>query len=358
MSRGDGITRRRRKDNTIAYMARPCVKGKVQKARTFDTLREAREWKREVEKRPILTEETCASFAARWLDQYVIAKSGPTRGRHKSDRTLETYRANLRRFTMQFGDLKLGEVDRQMARRFALSHPAAAKVARALFADALDDGLVVGNPFQGLRLKASSRKDIRVLSETELHDLADRSLEVHGPEYGPTFRAMILFSAYSGLRLTEACNLKWSDVRFGEREVDVRVAKFDKPRTVLLLPEAAEALHSVPRRADTEYVFTSKRGQQLTQTSHYAIWNPVRGGTTAIDWHELRHFCAHHFYVTLGYSDELTAYQLGHSDAKLVRDLYGHGRQDALERLKARPPLRAVSEQPTSGTHKAAESAS
>lgn len=36
----------------------------------------------------------------------------------------------------------------------------------------------------------------------------------------------------------------------------------------------------------------------------------------------------------LGYSDELAAYQLGHEDAKLIRDLYGHGKADALERLK------------------------
>jgi hypothetical protein len=52
--------------------------------------------------------------------------------------------------------------------------------------------------------------------------------------------------------------------------------------------------------------------------------------------------------VHLGHSDELTAYQLGHSDAKLIRDLYGHGKADVLERLKrgVTPnvvPLRATS---------------
>ena len=53
-----------------------------------------------------------------------------------------------------------------------------------------------------------------------------------------------------------------------------------------------------------------------------------------LDWHSLRHFCGWHFYVNLDLGDELTAYQLGHADAKLVRDLYGHGKADALERLK------------------------
>jgi hypothetical protein len=63
-----------------------------------------------------------------------------------------------------------------------------------------------------------------------------------------------------------------------------------------------------------------------------------------LDWHSLRHFTGHHFYVTLGFSDELTAYQLGHEDAKLIRDLYGHGKADALERLKrgARAEVRPI----------------
>ena len=28
-----------------------------------------------------------------------------------------------------------------------------------------------------------------------------------------------------------------------------------------------------------------------------------------LDWHSLRHFCSWHFYVNLGFSDELDAYQ-------------------------------------------------
>ena len=46
----------------------------------------------------------------------------------------------------------------------------------------------------------------------------------------------------------------------------------------------------------------------------------------------MRHFCGWYFYVHVGFSDELTAYQLGHADAKLVRDLYGYGKAGALER--------------------------
>ena len=76
------------------------------------------------------------------------------------------------------------------------------------------------------------------------------------------------------------------------------------------------------------------------------------------DWHSLRHFTGHHFYVTLGFSDELSAHQLGHKDAKLIRDLYGHGQANALERLKrgARVQVRAVDTTPVS--HASGSSAS
>jgi len=171
-------------------------------------------------------------------------------------------------------------------------------------------------------------------------------------------RTMILFTGYVGPRLEEGCALEWQWIDFARSEVTFKVAKFDKPRTVLLLDEAADALRAMPRRTDPDgRVFRAKRGGPLNGgTSHFAIWNPIRAAFWAelpgqrrraivdLDWHSLRHFTGHHFYVTLGFPDELVAYQLGHSDAKLIRDLYGHGKADALERLKrgARVEVRPV----------------
>ena len=175
-------------------------------------------------------------------------------------------------------------------------------------------------------------------------------------------RAMILFTGYVGPRIEEGCALEWPWLDFARPEVSFRVAKFDKPRTVLLLHEGAGALRSMPRRTDEHpQVFRSKRGLPIARRSaHYSSWNPVRAAFWAtlseqrrreivdLDWHSLRHFCGWYFYVHLDFADELTAYQLGHADAKLVRELYGHGRADALERLKRGTraevlPIRATS---------------
>jgi integrase len=368
------IVRRVRRDGTVAYQVRVSVTGQRLHAETFDTHREAR--RREAElitrRRRSTTAETCDSFAERWPDDFPIVKSGPTRGRRKSERTTHTNRERLKPFVREFRGIRLADVDRLRAVRFAAQHPSAAAVARGMFQDAVDIGLIDTNPFTRLNLEEKrGRRDHAPLTIEELHRLADLSLAVHGPEYGPVMRGMILFTAYAGPRLEEGCALEWPWIDFARSEVTFKVAKFDKPRTVLLLDEAADALRGMPRPAQSDArVFRTKRGKPIRgRPAHYWSWNPVRAAFWAtlperrrdaivdLDWHSLRHFCGWYFYVHLGFSDELTAYQLGHADAKLVRDLYGHGRADALERLKrgARVQVRAIDATPL--PHAASEGA-
>jgi integrase len=340
-----GITRRLRKDGTVAWLARPAVGGKRYKGKTFSDLKDAKRWKarREVEiedELDLLSDETCDHFATRWPRDFPLVKSGPTRGRRKQGNTLQTYRNDLKPFIAAFRGVPLGGIARTTARQFALKHPRSAATARNMYADAIEDELVRVNPFENLRLEQSrGRRDNRVISLEQLHLLADTALQVWPDGYGQVVRAMILFSAYVGPREFEMYAMDRSDVDFQNEEVRVRVAKFDKPRTVMLLDEAADALRSMPGRISTDDqnpLFWSVQGKRLTKGSHHYIWNRVRdrAGMSELEWHELRHWCGHHFYVTLGYSDELSGYQLGHAGGEEIRRRYGHGQQDALERLK------------------------
>jgi integrase len=368
------IARRVRSDGRASYQVRVSVGGSRLPAETFDTHREARRREAELiaKRRRATTAETCDRFAERWPEDWSIVKSGPTRGRPKSRRTLDSYRERLRPFIGKFRGVPLGDVDRLQAVSFAREYPRAAEVARSMFADALDSGLVDSNPFVRLNLpKSTGRRDHDPLTIEELHRLADLSLDVHGPEYGLVMRAMILFTAYVGPRIEEGCALEWPWLDLARSEVNFRLAKFDKPRTVLLLDQAADALRSMPRRTDEHpQVFRSKRGLPIRgRSAHYWSWNPVRAafwatlpehrrrGIEDLDWHSLRHFCGWYFYVHLGHTDELTAYQLGHSDAKLVRDLYGHGDAHALERLKRGTAAKVVPLRATSLPHAVGESA-
>lgn len=293
------------------------------------------------------TNETCDEFAARWPDDYPIVKTGPTRGRRKADGTLARYRQELKPFIAEFRGVRLSDVDRRMARRFATAHPRAAATVRGMFADAFDDRLVASNPFSGLQLEEKKgRSELPAITVDELHDLADAALVEHGLAYGSVYRALILFAGYVGARLNEAIHVEARDLHFERREVDLRVAKFDKPRTVLFLQEAQAAIRDMPRLLVDGPVFYSKRGRPLTATSHFAIWNPIRAAWWAklsparrdelvdFDFHSLRHFTGHHFYITLGLGEELAAYQLGHADPSLIRKRYGKPYQGALKRLK------------------------
>ena len=336
------------------YQVRVKRRGRYLPAETFDTLKQAKLRERQLKGLGDICDstESIDSFAARWLNDYPVVKQGPTRGRCRSSKTVTLYQGHLTKLCEELGAVHIGELSRPQAQAFGVRHPRSAMVARNMFATAYDLGLVRANPFLGLNLEQSKgRKDYEVLSVEQFHDLADLALDVH-PDVGEMLRAQILFTCYVGPRLTEGLNLRWEEVNVEKQEVHFSVCKFDKARTVLLLPEAITALNSIPRRMHNPYVFYAKRKTQparpLTATNHYSLWNPVRHAFLAkisqaerdalvdLDWHSLRHTAGHHFYVTLGFSDEEAAAQLGHGDAALIRGLYGHGRQGVLERMKQR----------------------
>jgi integrase len=254
----------------------------------------------------------------------------------------------------------MGDITRRQAREWAVRHRANVPVVRAPFNDALDEEVVTTNPFANLRLdQRRGRRDLNALSRPELDKLADAALDTLG-DYGPTFRACILFAAYVGLRPAELFMLRWTDLDFAGQEVrirqslgstgDVTLPKNNLARTVILPPPARQALGEMPRRADSPYVFTTSTGKRFSKTSHYYYWHAVRSafGRPGMDFYELRHFCATEL-LRMGVSHSDVAVQLGHTDGgALVMSTYGHPSEDeARERLRAAfgqaaPKLRAV----------------
>jgi integrase len=181
-------------------------------------------------------------------------------------------------------------------------------------------------------------------------------------DYGPTFRAMILFAAYVGMRPGELFALQRSDV--GQDEVVIRrnldgtgqlkLPKNGKERVVILPPPARDALLDVVPRVDAPWLFVTRSGRQFRKSSLHYYWDPARAafGRPGMDFYELRHFCATHLHE-LGVSHADVAVQLGHTDGgALVMSTYGHPSEDlARERLKraysenvAPFPIRAVRE--------------
>ena len=306
---------------------------------TFSTKREAREVERaELSKPRAAREETCDSFGERWLRDFPRKRAS----------TRRQYGYDIARFAADFKGVRMSDVTRRAAREWALAHRAGAPRVRAMFNDALDEEIVVTNPFAGLRLdQGRGRKDLDVIPEADLYELADTALDVLGP-YGPSFRACILFAAFVGCRPAELFLLKWTDIRIRDGEVRIRESlggtgeitrpKNNRVRTVVLPPLAAEALLAMPRRTDSPYVFTIPRGGRLSKSSHFYYWNKVRcaAGRAGMDWYDLRHFCATHMLDVLGLDHLAVSFQLGHTDGgALVMSTYGHPSETAArERIR------------------------
>jgi integrase len=305
---------------------------------TFATMREAKAAERVAStRRGSGSNLTCGEFAERWLVEYA-RPAAATRG---------NYRYGVQQFVSDLGRLRLADLDRPSARTWALAQPQSrVKAVRALFNDAINDGLHPGpNPFANLRMEQPrGRKDLTALTQPELHALADVSLAVHG-DYGPTFRAMILFAGYVGLRPGELFALERTDVRGDEvtirQSLDgtgaLKVPKNGKTRVVILPPPAREALLTLTPRLDAPWLFVSSSGRQFRRSTLLYYWNPVRAafGRPGMDFYELRHFCATHL-LELGVLHADVAVQLGHTDGgALVMSTYGHPSEDlARERLK------------------------
>jgi integrase len=295
----------------------------------WETKRQAQEAERRHRDRlrAIVSDETCASFGERWLKEWPRPAAS----------TRRTYADAIKRFAEHFGSTPIGDVERLSARSWALTVPRGiSRVVAIMYEDARNIGLVEHNPFSNLRLPASERSaEITAPTLDEYRSLVEATTCLGG--YGPEFRAMIQFSAWTGVRAGELQALRWVDV--GEVTISVRAArkrdgtigppKNGKAREIAFLPPA-RVLDEVPRRPDP-FVFHSPTGNPLVQGSHHYSWRAVRAaaGLHDIRWHDLRHFCATQL-LELGLDHFAVSVQLGHEDGgALVMARYGHPSKDA-----------------------------
>lgn len=284
-----------------------------------------------------LGDVTCDEFCDRWLEQY-------PRG---SAATMRTYQYAIQQFKQDFAGVPLRKIDRPTVRRWSLDKPKSQiRVLRAMFSDARNDGLINENPFTNLRRETRSRKPEWIPTPQDVYELADCALGVHG-DYGPMFRGMILFAAFTGMRPGEIFPLEWADVDFARQEVHVTKSldgtgrlnprtKNGLTRTILLPPPAADALTSFHRTSD-RLVFTTKTGRMFTRPQLNLYWNPVRAayGRPRMRFYDLRHACAT-MLLEMGLPPHDVAVQLGHTDGgALVMNTYGHPERSALNRLKS-----------------------
>ncbi len=306
---------------------------------TFNTRGEAsdREAEHRLKSRPT-GRETIDTFARRWVRDYPRPR--------RSSNTSNAER--VKPLIAELGHIRMSDVTRPVARAWALKHRWALPAARAMFADAMNDGLVDANPFAGLRLPGSEgRKRIVALTEKELQALADQALKAWPDDtWAYSYRAMILFAGYVGLRPGELFALRRSDVggdlchierSLESKSGEIGPTKNGRARTVTVPPVARDAIAELPETS-SGLLFVTRRRQMWRQPSHHHCWSVVRAlaGRPGLDFYELRH-CAATMLIERGMTPWDVAIQLGHQDGgRLVTSLYGHPSEVAArERLLA-----------------------
>jgi integrase len=211
---------------------------------------------------------------------------------------------------------------------------------------ALDDEVIGANPALALKMKnALGRKDsgahINALEADELKTLLDCVKRHYSEHY-----TLFLLLARTGLRIGEALALKWGDIDFNSRFIEVKQSivrgklstpKSGKTRRVDMSVQLTEALkdHELESKKKgfalglgdaPEFVFTNEKGRVIDKDN----WRR-RVFKKALEKAELRQIRIHdlrHTYATLRISkgDNIAdaSKQLGHHSVKLTLDTYYH----------------------------------
>jgi integrase len=215
-------------------------------------------------------------------------------------------------------------------------------------AAAVDAGIIAQSPCRRIPLPKVEQDEKRFLTPAEIARLAS-TIE-------PRFRALVLVSAYGGLRIGELAGLRRSRVDTDRATVTVlEIATdvsgrlvFGPPKTRaarrtvgLPAPVAEELERHLASYAEPDpdaLVFTATKGSALRATNfRRRIWrSAVRAAEfDGLRIHDLRH-TAVALWIAAGASPKEVARRAGHTSVKTVLDVYGHLYDEADVALRER----------------------
>lgn len=279
------------------------------------------------------TKITFLSYAERWSETY----SGRTK-RGLRPETLHEYRRDLEPAKEHFGRMRLAEIApsdvKAYARSLAAKKNKPATVRRklapvkALFATAVEDGLLRASPTAGVRIGSPVADDpsdggqVKALTVDELRRLV-------GEVPDDWRRLLVSMLAQTGLRISEGLGLRWQDVDASGRRVLVRQRVRDgevgSPKSgrgrrevpishALARALAAHRLAS-PWSGDSAYVFSADAGGPIQARNLYRWFKPA-ADRAKVPWaafHSLRHTAASRWLLS-GVTIAQVARLLGHHD--------------------------------------------
>jgi len=210
------------------------------------------------------------------------------------------------------------------------------KVVRQLgriFKHLIEEGVLTSSPIQGLKLRTLAKKEMRVLSVSEVERLSQ-----HCKSNG----FFIIFLAMTGLRIGEARALQVRDVDLVGRRINVNKSfkrlksggegiggtKTKQTRSVPFGNSIQQGLKEQLRgKGADDFVFTNSLGGALDYRSFLRnVFRPAAklSGIQDLVIHELRHTFASHMLQTIKAPVTVVSKLMGHSSVTQTLNTYSH----------------------------------
>jgi integrase len=328
--------------------------------RTYAEAREAKKQRSAGDTRPT-KRIRFGEYLPNWIETY----AGRT-ARGFSESTRPEYRRPIEKHVEPlWGSWWLGDVEPQDVRNLfgamrlagcTTSEIKKTKAAlSALFATAVDDGLINSNPVAGVRIPAALEDEEPDEEETG-KAITRAELAILLAQIPDEWRLFFAFLAHTGLRISEAIGLRWEHVELGGDEPQIKVreqlykgkrkklkSKAGK-REVPLSPGMVEQLLALRRdtyRGAKSPVFCTKAETELTPSNVYArvlapaaiavglyVEVDVDGEEeprkrSTVSFHTFRHTCASLLFAQ-GRNVKQVQEWLGHADPGFTLRTYVH----------------------------------
>lgn len=188
---------------------------------------------------------------------------------------------------------------------------------------------ILGNKFE-IKTPKIKKKVPVVLTKEELNSLFEVINNIQ--------HKLILKIYYSsGLRLSEAINLRKKDVEFNENVLWVREGKGGKDRMTIISDSLSLELKDFCKfKKDNDFLFVNKRGEPLSQRSVQLIIEKAKkkaGISKDVHIHTLRHSFATHL-LEAGVDIRKIQKLLGHADISTT-SIYAHVSNQELRKIQS-----------------------
>jgi len=177
-----------------------------------------------------------------------------------------------------------------------------------MFNKAINWEMAENNPVNKVKLFKEKPEPIRPISDDEFNALYK--------EANINLKPILIIAINTGLRLREILNLKWNDIEFNHRYLNVREAKNNELRNIPLNDAVFETIKKIRMHTNPEYVFCKTNGNPI-KSIKTAFENAKRRSGVKCRFHDLRHTFASR--LVMGGVDLVTTQQLlGHKSLAMT----------------------------------------